>query len=77
MVLNKNVIWSPAAKADIENISKYIMQEWGKKVLSRFLLKVDRIINQIVINPKQYSEINTMSERKYVLYDETIVIRRN
>jgi len=77
MVLNKNVIWSPAAKADIENISKYIMQEWGKKVLSRFLLKVDRIINQIVINPKQYSEINTkLKIRKCVITKQNTIFYR-
>lgn len=55
----ENVRWSTSAKADFENISKYLMLEWEKIVLTRFLLKVDRLINQIVINPKQYPEINT------------------
>ncbi len=58
MVSPENVKWSTSAKAEIENISKYLMREWGIIVLTKFLLKVDRLIDQIIINPKQYPEIN-------------------
>lgn len=68
MVSPENVRWSTSAKADIENISKYLMLEWGKIVLTGFLLKVDRLIDQIVINARQYPEINTsMKIRKCVI----------
>lgn len=59
MASHRHVKWSSAAKVDIGNISDYIMLEWGKSVLTRFLVKLDRIIYQISINPKQYPEINT------------------
>jgi hypothetical protein len=35
------------------------MIEWGKSALTKFLMKLERIIYQITINPKQYPEINT------------------
>jgi plasmid stabilization system protein ParE len=59
MEFPENVVLSPSAKEDIENISQYLNQEWGKSVLSRFLIKVNWIINQIVINPQQYPVINS------------------
>jgi hypothetical protein len=42
MEFPENVNLSPSAKEDIENISQYLNQEWGKGVLSRFLIKVNR-----------------------------------
>lgn len=59
MEFSEQVILSPSAKIDIENISQYLNQEWGKNVLSKFLFKVNWIINQIVINPQQYPVIST------------------
>lgn len=59
MEFPEHVILSPSAKADIENISQYLNQEWGKSVLTKFLFKVKWIINQIVINPLQYPVINS------------------
>ena len=54
MVFHKNVIWSPSAKQDLENITDYIMNEWGSRIVSKFLIKLNRIISQITVNPKQY-----------------------
>jgi plasmid stabilization system protein ParE len=59
MEFPEQVILSPSAKIDIENISQYVNQEWGKNVLTKFLFKFKWIINQIVINPQQYPEINS------------------
>lgn len=59
MEFPEHVILSPSAKDDIENISQYLNQEWGKNVLTKFLFKVKWIINQIVINPLQYPVINS------------------
>ena len=41
MVFPEHVILSPSAKEDIENISQYLSQEWGKNVLTTFLYKVN------------------------------------
>lgn len=59
MEFPEHVILSPSAKADIENITQYLDQEWGKNVLTKFLSKVEWIINQIVFNPLQYPVINS------------------
>lgn len=58
MVFHKNIIWSPSAKQDLENITDYLMSEWGSRVVSIFLHKVDSLIVQITINPKQYPLIH-------------------
>ena len=77
MVFPENVIWSPSARTDIENISEYIKHEWGNNVLSRFLLKVNWIINQIVINPKQYPVINSrLKIRKCVITKQNTLYYR-
>ncbi|MBK6281946.1 MAG: type II toxin-antitoxin system RelE/ParE family toxin [Draconibacterium sp.] len=74
MVSHSRVKWSSSARADIGNISDYLMNEWGKSVLTKFLLKLDRIIYQIIINPKQYPEINTrLKIRKYVVTKQNIL----
>lgn len=54
MELNKKVIWSPDAKEDLENITDYLMFQWGIEVTSRFLFHTDKIIGQLAKNPKQY-----------------------
>lgn len=59
MEFPENVKLSQSAKEDIENISQYLNREWGKSVLAKFLFKVNWIINQIAINPKQYPVINS------------------
>ncbi len=59
MASHRHVKWSSSAKVDIGNISDYIMLEWGISVLTRFLIKLDRIIYQISLHPTQYPEINT------------------
>lgn len=77
MELYENVIWSPSSKTDIVNISQYLMHEWGKNVLSRFLLKLNRLISQIVVNPKQYPLINRkLSVRKCVITKQNTLYYR-
>ena len=77
MVSPETVKWSSSAKADIENISKYLMLEWGILVLTKFLLKVDRLIDQIVINPLQYPEINTrLRIRKCVITKQNTLFHK-
>lgn len=49
----------------------------GQESIIQIPLKVDRIINQIVINPKQYSEINTkLKIRKCVITKQNTIFYR-
>jgi plasmid stabilization system protein ParE len=53
----KQVIWSPQSENDFSNILEYLLQNWDKKVVIRFIDIVDELINQITINPKQFPVI--------------------
>ena len=77
MVFNKNVLWSPSAKKDIENITDYLIKEWGTRIVSNFLSKLNWIISQIVINPKQYPKINSkLKIRKCVITKQNTLFYR-
>lgn len=49
MEFPESVIWSPSAKEDIDNISHYLLNVWGYKVLSRFISKLNQLLIQIEI----------------------------
>ena len=77
MEFPEHVILSPSAKADIENITQYLNQEWGKNVLTKFLFKVKWIINQIVFNPLQYPVINSkLKIRRCVITEQNTLYYR-
>lgn len=59
MALHRKIIWSPSAKQDLENITDYLMHEWGNRIVLKFLKKLDWILSQIEINPKQYPLIHS------------------
>lgn len=54
----KQVVWSPSSSEDLEQILFYIDNKWGRKVASDFVLLIDELINQIILNPGQFPEIN-------------------
>lgn len=54
----KEVIWSPLAEKDLDNVLGYLAENWSPKVAFKFLRKVETEINQIVKSPKQYPTIN-------------------
>ena len=73
----KNVVWSPSARKDIENITDYLMDEWGSKIVSKFLVKLDWIISQISINPKQYPLFNSkLNIRRCVITKQNTLFYR-
>lgn len=77
MVSTKNVIWSPSARKDPENITDYLMHVWGIKVLEKFLRRLDKLIEHIVINPKQYPLINNkLKLRKCVITKQNTLYYR-
>ena len=73
MKFPENVVLSPLAKFDIQNISQYLNQEWGKNVLTKFLFKANWVINQIVINPQQYAIISSRLKTEDVLSQSKIL----
>ena len=35
------IIWSPAAEADLENVLNYLKENWSKRILVKFINKVE------------------------------------
>ncbi|SEF69577.1 type II toxin-antitoxin system RelE/ParE family toxin [Algoriphagus boritolerans] len=46
------VFISELAEKRLENLSVYLVEEWGVKVKSEFLAKLDRKISQISLHPE-------------------------
>ncbi|SRR6056297_2114535 len=77
MKLNKKIIWSPDAKEDLENITDYLMFQWGIEVTAKFLFHTDKIIVQLAKNPKQYPIFSCQKRiRKCVLTKQNTIFYR-
>ena len=63
----KQVIWSPQSENDFSNILEYLLQNWDKNVVIRFIDIVDELINQITFNPKQFPVIQKRRRSENVL----------
>ena len=62
------VIWSPQSQDDFSDILEYLLQNWDKSVLMKFIDMVDEIIYQISQNPKQFPIIQKQKNiRKCVI----------
>jgi plasmid stabilization system protein ParE len=64
----KTIIWSPLAEKDFTNILLYLQEHWNEDVLENFIDITDELIEQIILNPKQFPIIHkTKKIRKCVL----------
>tara|TARA_B100000809_G_C15000088_1_gene481253 strand:+ start:709 stop:1005 length:297 start_codon:yes stop_codon:yes gene_type:complete len=83
----KQIIWSPAAEKDAEQILDFINTKWSKRVAAKFLNKLDDNIRLISEDPKLFPIIeDNLGVRKcvvtkqnslfYRISDETIEIIR-
>ena len=55
--MNKQIIWSPAAEKDAEQIINFINTKWNKRVVAKFLNKLDDSVRLISENPKLFPMI--------------------
>lgn len=77
MEFRKEIIWSPSAKEDLENLTDYLKLHWGLKVLSGFLIQLNRIMNQLSANPEQFPLINSdFKVRKCVVTRQNTIYYR-
>ncbi len=56
--MSKNLIWSPLAESDLENILSYLQTNWSSLVITDFLDRIDNLISQIANHPKQFPVVN-------------------
>ncbi|MEF8983792.1 MAG: type II toxin-antitoxin system RelE/ParE family toxin [Bacteroidales bacterium] len=72
------IIWAPLAKEDLENILKYLNENWDAQMVIQFLDKIDHITHQITNNPYQYPLINKdLRIRKCVVTKHNILFYRS
>jgi plasmid stabilization system protein ParE len=50
----KPIIWSSLSENDFENILNYLDKKWGNQVAFDFIELTENLLNQIIINPKQF-----------------------
>lgn len=66
--MSKQVIWSPQSENDFSDILEYLAENWDKEVALKFIDIVDKLINQILLNPKQFPIIQKQKKiRKCVI----------
>ncbi|BDX37763.1 hypothetical protein CYCD_11180 [Tenuifilaceae bacterium CYCD] len=73
----KEVVWSPLAETDLDNVLGYLAKKWSSKVAFMFLSRVESEINQIVKSPKLYPTINKkLRVRKCVINKQNTLFYR-
>lgn len=73
----KTIIWSPLAEKDLINILLYLQKNWNEDVLENFIDITDELIDQIILNPKQFPIIHkTRKIRKCVLTKQNTLFYR-
>lgn len=75
--MTKNVIWSPSAEKDLENILYYLSTNWSNSVVIGFLFELELQIDQIRTNKKLFPLVHkTKKIRKCVLTKHNTLIYR-
>ena len=73
----KPVIWSPLSENDLEKILEYLLKNWSKQVILRFLDEIEKLIEQIANHPKQFPLVNKKRKvRKCVISKHNTIFYR-
>lgn len=71
------IIWSPAAEADLENVLNYLKENWSKRILIKFINKVEDTTALLVEDPALFPIINQeLNIRKCVLTNQNTMFYR-
>ncbi len=75
--MHKTIIWSPASEEDLNKILEYLELQWSKRIVSRFINKVDDSIGLIIDNPTVFPFINKdLGVRKCVITKQNTLFYR-
>jgi plasmid stabilization system protein ParE len=75
--MHREIIWSPLAEKDFDNILNYLAKNWSQNVLNHFLNKIDIAIKQIARIPNQFPIINkNLQVRKCVVTKQNTLFNR-
>ena len=56
--MTKKIIWSPLSEADFEKVLDYLYKSWNEQVALGFMTDVEKILNQISKQPRQFPLVN-------------------
>ena len=71
------IIWSPDAEADLENVLNYLKENWSKRILVKFINKVEDTTALLVEDPTLFPIINQeLNIRKCVLTNQNTMFYR-
>ena len=77
MTITKHIIWSPSSEKDFESILEYLYIRWNRRVILKFINKVDDAIDLISENPKLFPLINEeLQIRKCVITKQNTLFYR-
>ena len=79
MALRKReIILSPQAENDLENIYAYLVEEWGETVLINFVAALNDFLFIVAYHPRMFAYINkNLNLRKHLLYKHNLVVYKN
>ncbi len=73
-----NIKWTPQALADYQKALQYLDVEWGKKVRTDFINRVESVIQLIVQYPNLYpASTQSIDVRRCVITKHTILYYRH
>ena len=73
----KQIVISPEAKEDIENILNYLSENWNSNIVQELLQKLNTFYFIVSINPRLFGYHNKAKKiRKYLLSRHNIIYYR-
>ncbi len=74
----KEVILSPQAEEDLEELYAYLFEEWGEAVLKKFVTELNDFLFIISYHPRMFAYLNkNLNIRKHTLYKHNLVVYKN
>ena len=71
----KKIIWSLLSEADFEKVLDYLYSTWNVQVVLSFMSDIEKILNQISKQPKQFPLVNKkLKVRKCVVSKHNTII---
>jgi plasmid stabilization system protein ParE len=75
--MSRQIIWSPAAEKDAEQILDFISTKWNKRIAAKYLNKLDDHIRLISEDPKLFPIIeDNLGVRKCVVTKQNSLFYR-
>ncbi len=72
--MKREVVITPRAQIEIENIFEYLESKWNEKIKKKFSNKINTILNLIIENPELFPVSNVNKKiRKAVISKQSIL----